>query len=123
MNLMKWVCGIPGKPGTDWDGGVYTLTMEFPEDYPQRPPKCVFTPCLFHLNVYPSGTVCLSILKEDKDWRPSISVKQILLGIQALLDEPNELDPAQSEPFKLFREDREEYRRRVRAQVAKYPPP
>ena len=26
--------------------------------------------------------VCLSILDEEKDWRPAITVKQILLGIQ-----------------------------------------
>jgi ubiquitin-protein ligase len=29
--------------------------------------KCKFEPPLFHPNVYPSGTVCLSILEEDKD--------------------------------------------------------
>lgn len=39
-------------------------------------------------------TVCLSILDADKGWRPSITVKQILLGIQDLLDTPNALDPA-----------------------------
>ncbi len=32
-------CGIPGKDGSDWGGGVYTLSMTFPEDYPNKPPK------------------------------------------------------------------------------------
>jgi hypothetical protein len=55
-----------------------------------RPPKCVFKPVLPHPNIYPSGTVCLSILNEEEDWKPHITVKQILLGIQKLLkDEPN----------------------------------
>lgn len=36
----------------------------------------------FHPNIYPSGTVCLSILNEDEGWKPCITVKQILLGIQ-----------------------------------------
>ena len=44
-----------------------------------------FVPPLFHPNVYPSGTVCLSILDEEKDWRPAITVKQILLGIQVFV--------------------------------------
>ena len=39
-----------------------------------------FTPPLFHPNVYPSGTVCLSILDADKGWRPSITVKQVSNG-------------------------------------------
>ena len=34
----------------------------------------MFSPPLFHPNVYPSGTICLSLLDADKDWRPSITV-------------------------------------------------
>jgi ubiquitin-protein ligase len=68
---------------TDWEGGLYTLTLGFPDDYPNKPPKCQFVPAgFFHPNVFPSGTVCLSILNEEKDWKPNITVKQILLGIQ-----------------------------------------
>jgi hypothetical protein len=66
------------------------LTMTFPDDYPNKPPKCQFSPPLFHPNVYPSGTVCLSILSEDKDWRPSLTIKQLLMGryyIRKLADE------------------------------------
>lgn len=116
---MKWNCFIPGKPGTDWEGGFYPLSMEFSEDYPTKPPKvracgvssvfmytwpctvrkapcllthkhinthnntqCKFPANFFHPNIYPSGTVCLSILNEDEGWKPSITVKQILLGVQ-----------------------------------------
>ena len=57
--------------------------------------QCQFVPPLFHPNVYPSGTVCLSILNVEQDWRPSITLKQILLGIQELLDNPNPNSPAQ----------------------------
>ncbi len=56
--------------------------MHFKEDFPSTPPKVKFVPPLFHPNVYPSGTVCLSLLDEEKDWRPAITVKQLLLGIQ-----------------------------------------
>ncbi|KAL9715407.1 SUMO conjugating enzyme Hus5 [Leucoagaricus gongylophorus] len=71
-------------------------------DYPSKPPKCKFTPPLFHPNVYPSGTVCLSILDEEKSWKPAITIKQILLGIQELLDDPNVNDPAQSDAYTMF---------------------
>lgn len=39
-----------------------------------------FEPPLFHPNVYPSGTVCLSLLDEEKDWRPAITIKQVILS-------------------------------------------
>lgn len=66
----------------------------------------VFKPVLFHPNVYPSGTVCLSILNPKKSefgWRPSISVKEILLGVQHLLESPNWADPAQAEPVMVYK--------------------
>jgi ubiquitin-conjugating enzyme E2 I len=121
MNLMKWECGIPGKKATVWDGGVYPLSIEFSEDYPTKPPLCKFPKGFFHPNIYPSGTVCLSILNED--WRPAITVKQMLLGIQELLDSPNENSPAQKEAYQLYVTDRTKYFECVREQSTKYPVP
>lgn len=121
LDLFKWDCAIPGKANTLWEGGLYRLRMHFPPDYPAKPPKCVFTPPLFHPNVYPSGTVCLSIVNEEQDWKAALTVRQVLLGIQELLDEPNIGSPAQEEPFQLYRSDRAAYERRVRASVANHP--
>jgi len=109
---------IPGKAGTLWEGGMYKLTMDFTEEYPTKPPKCKFTPTLFHPNIYPSGTVCLSILNEEKGWKPSITIKQLLIGIQDLLDNPNPDDPAQKEPYLAFKNDQPLYTRKVREQAA-----
>ncbi|CDI81316.1 ubiquitin-conjugating enzyme e2, putative [Eimeria acervulina] len=122
QDIMKWICKVPGKKGSLWEGGEYCLTMEFPEEYPSKPPKCKFTPVLFHPNVYPSGTVCLSILNEDEDWKPSITIKQILLGIQDLLDNPNPQSPAQAEPYMLYCQNRDEYNRRVKSQAIQMRP-
>ena len=93
--------------------------MDFTDEYPSKPPKCKFVPPLFHPNVYPSGTICLSILNEDEDWRPAITIKQICVGVQDLLDNPNPNSPAQSEAYELFTRDREEYKRRVRQEARK----
>jgi len=123
MNLMRWKCHIPGKKGSLWEGGYYPIAIEFPEDYPQKPPKCKFPEKFYHPNIYPSGTVCLSILNEDEDWMPSISVKQILLGIQDLLTEPNPNSPAQTDAYVDFTKNRPVYTSKVKKQIAKYPPP
>jgi ubiquitin-conjugating enzyme E2 I len=94
-----------------------------PPEYPTKPPKCKFVPPLFHPNVYPSGTICLDILDEAENWKPAITVKEILLGIQTLLDEPNQNSPAQAEAYQLYRKDREQYERKVRAIVKDNPAP
>ncbi|GKY93380.1 SUMO conjugating enzyme Hus5 [Mayamaea pseudoterrestris] len=117
-----WEAGIPGKKGTDWENGVYKVQMEFSEEYPSRPPKCKFVPPLFHPNVYPSGTICLSILNEEEGWRPAITVKQILTGIQDLLDQPNPNSPAQSDAYNLFTQNKAEYSRRIKLEASKNAP-
>ena len=61
---------------------------------------------------FQSGTVCLSLLDEEKDWRPAITIKQILLGIQELLNEPNAKDPAQAEAYAIYMQDKVEYDKR-----------
>lgn len=118
-----WDCGVPGKANTIWEGGLFHLTVAFPDEYPTKPPKCKFAPALFHPNVYPSGTVCLSILNEDEGWRPAITIKDILLGIQSLLDEPNPESPAQADAYTLFKKDLNSYRARVKQCVKENPAP
>ena len=72
--------------------------------------------------MYPSGTICLSILNEEEGWRPAITIKQVLMGIQDLLDDPNPNSPAQSEAYNLFTTNRSEYKRRVKAEARKNSP-
>mmetsp|Transcript_2802 Transcript_2802/g.8532 ORF Transcript_2802/g.8532 Transcript_2802/m.8532 type:complete len:158 (+) Transcript_2802:130-603(+) len=122
INLMKWDCGIPGKPNTSFEGGLFRLEIDFSEDYPSRPPRCKFKPPLFHPNVYPSGTVCLSILDAEKGWRPAITIKQILVGIQDLLDSPNLSDPANADAYTLYTKSKEAYERKIRQIAAANPP-
>jgi ubiquitin-conjugating enzyme E2 I len=42
MDLKKWDCGVPGKEKTIWEGGLFKLEVTFPDEYPTKPPKCMF---------------------------------------------------------------------------------
>lgn len=75
-------------------------------------------PPLFHPNIYPSGTVCLSILNEDDGWRPAITIKQMMLGIQELLDSPNPKSPAQREAYELYTSNKKAYDKKIKEQTA-----
>ena len=69
-----------------------------------------------------SGTICLSILNEDDGWRPAITIKQVLLGIQDLLDNPNDKSPAQRDAYELFVKDKPAYRKKIKEQAVKNSP-
>ncbi|KAG5355658.1 SUMO-conjugating enzyme UBC9 [Yarrowia sp. B02] len=120
LDLCNWNAGIPGKDGTAWAGATYPMVITFPKDYPTKPPRCRFDAGFYHPNVYPSGTVCLSILNEEEDWRPSITLGEIVLGIQELLTSPNPNSPAQNDAFAAFQKNKEEYNKRVEEQVRKF---
>lgn len=98
-----------------------------PQCLPKRHGMATFSQEI--LNQLAPAQVCLSILDEEKDWRPAITVKQILLGIQVyfasncwqhpgffrhlhmiscqdLLNDPNIKDPAQAEAYTCFCQNR-----------------
>lgn len=102
---------------TSQQNGTKTKLTSNRAEYPTKPPKCKFVPPLFHPNVYPSGTVCLSILNEEEGWKPAITIKEILLGIQTLLDEVNPESPAQADAYNLFKKDRAAYEKKVKQVV------
>ncbi|KAH9392225.1 SUMO-conjugating enzyme UBC9 [Tyrophagus putrescentiae] len=111
FNLLTWDCAIPGKEN------AASSSCECSSRRSTR--RCRFVPPLFHPNVFPSGTVCLSILDEEKDWRPSLSVKQVMLGIQELLADPNTNDPAQAEAYDIFLSDRAAFDKQDKKQVTR----
>lgn len=72
--------------------------------------------------------MCISILHppgEDPNhyeqaterWSPVQSVEKILLSVISMLAEPNDESPANLDAAKMWRTDREEYKRRVRKTV------
>lgn len=80
---------------------------------------------IFHPNVYSSGEVCISILHPPEDdkygyesaserWSPVQTPETILLSVISMLGSPNDESAANLEAGKLWREDRKEFRKRVR---------
>ena len=96
------------------------------------PPVVKFNPIdgqpLFHPNVYLDGGVCLSIINPENSthaygrggtWTPALSIKQVLMALQIFLDEPTSYAGGREEPYRLHKDNKKEYERRVKQQVAK----
>ncbi|KAG6514421.1 hypothetical protein ZIOFF_024776 [Zingiber officinale] len=93
-------------------GGTFKLTLQFTEDYPNKPPTVRFVSRMFHPNIYADGSICLDILQNQ--WSPIYDVAAILTSIQSLLCDPNPNSPANSEAARMFSENKREYNRKVR---------
>ncbi|GFP99355.1 ubiquitin-conjugating enzyme e2 2 [Phtheirospermum japonicum] len=95
-NIMLWNAVIFGPDDTPWDGGTFKLTLQFTEDYPNKPPTVRFVSRMFHPN---------SKLMRRK-------IFKIFSLILSLLCDPNPNSPANSEAARMFSENKREYNRR-----------
>jgi ubiquitin-conjugating enzyme E2 D/E len=117
-DLYKWQATIMGPPGTPYQGGVFTLKIQFPTDYPFKPPKLQFLTKIYHPNINHSGAICLDILKEQ--WSPALTISKVLLSLCSLLNDPNPNDPLVPEIAQLYLHDRLKYEQTARAFTEKY---
>lgn len=77
---MIWNAVIFGPHDTPFEDGTFKLTIEFTEEYPNKPPTVRFVSKMFHPNVYADGGICLDILQNR--WSPTYDVSAILTSIQ-----------------------------------------
>jgi len=122
-NLFEWQVYIGGPPGTEYEGGVFKALMNFPDEYPNAPPKMKFISDMWHPNVYPDGGVCISILhvpdpmnpqeKEEETWRPIQTVESILVSVCSMLSDPNFSSPANVDASVELRKKPGDYKKRV----------
>eukprot|EP00918_Siedleckia_nematoides_P040651 GHVU01088221.1.p2 GENE.GHVU01088221.1~~GHVU01088221.1.p2 ORF type:complete len:166 (+),score=39.13 GHVU01088221.1:847-1344(+) len=126
---LKWRVCIPGPRNTVYQDGYFSATMTFPEAFPNEPPVMRFETPMFHPNIYPDGTVCISILHPpgedqfneqetaDERWRPIIGVEAILTSVILLLSDPNLSSPANVDAARMMKDDPEEYKKKVKKLV------
>lgn len=92
-NILKGYALIIGPKNTPYNFGYYLFSIDFPSDYPYKPPIFNYHTndgyTRFHPNLYISGKVCVSILNtwKGEQWTSSLTLSSILLTICSLLDE------------------------------------
>mmetsp|Transcript_38949 Transcript_38949/g.84763 ORF Transcript_38949/g.84763 Transcript_38949/m.84763 type:complete len:168 (+) Transcript_38949:647-1150(+) len=129
-NFYAWNVSVMGPPDTLYEGGFFNALMTFPKDYPNNPPTVRFTSDIWHPNVYPDGRVCISILHAPGDdpngyesacerWSPIHTIETIMLSIISMLSSPNSDSPANIDAAKDWRDNRDEYKKKVARCVRK----
>jgi len=84
----QWVGHITGPSDTPYEQRDFSLAIVFLEDYPMKPFQLTFTTPISHPNISEEGEVRLAEL-EEKHWSPVLTVRSILICVQALLANPD----------------------------------
>ncbi|EER27148.1 Ubiquitin-conjugating enzyme 13 [Coccidioides posadasii str. Silveira] len=102
-NLRYFDVKIHGPSQSPYEGGIFSLELFLPDDYPMTPPKIRFLTKIYHPNIDRLGRICLDVLKNN--WSPALQIRTILLSIQALLGAPNPDDPLANDVAQRWKED------------------
>ena len=63
-----------GPIDTPYEGGTFLLNIDFPQEYPIKPPKIRFRTKIYHPNINENGQICLNILHKDESYSPALSI-------------------------------------------------
>ena len=111
-DITEWRATITGPSATPYAGGLFSLSINFPKDYPFKPPHVKFITPIYHCNVNNRGAICLDILKGE--WSPALTISKVLLSICSLLADPNPDDPLVGEIARLYKKRRVEHDSKAR---------
>ncbi|KAI1613977.1 ubiquitin-conjugating enzyme E2 R [Exophiala viscosa] len=124
-NIYHWNLALMVlNPDSLYYGGYFKAQMNFPKDYPYKPPDFRFLKPLWHPNIYPDGRLCISILHapgEDmmsgesagERWSPAQRVESVLISILSLLDDAEISSPANVDASVMLRDDKDTFKKRV----------
>uniref|UniRef100_A0A6C0ANC5 UBC core domain-containing protein n=1 Tax=viral metagenome TaxID=1070528 RepID=A0A6C0ANC5_9ZZZZ len=106
-DMFNWEAVIFGPSDSPYSGGIFNTTIQFPIDYPFKPPRIMFTTKIYHPNINKEGFICLDILKQN--WSPALTISKVLLSVISMLTDPNPDDPLMPDIANQYKKDRAEY--------------
>ncbi len=117
-NIYLWEGTIIGPSNSPYAGGMFNVNIEFPQNYPFKPPKIKFNTPIYHPNINRYGNICLDILTTN--WSPALTIVKVLLSISSLLTDPNPNDPLDKNIADIYLNDIELFKKNARSHTIRY---
>ena len=117
-DIFHWKITLIGPIDTPYAGGMFFLTSDFTENYPNEKPEVKFINKIYHLNVSPhDGHICISTLNS---WKPKTPMVDVISSIFALFYDQNPKSPYSGEMAREYETNRAEFNRKAQQWTKEY---
>uniref|UniRef100_A0AC35TH82 UBIQUITIN_CONJUGAT_2 domain-containing protein n=1 Tax=Rhabditophanes sp. KR3021 TaxID=114890 RepID=A0AC35TH82_9BILA len=117
-NLLHWkLLLIPNKE--PYNKGAFKISIDFPAEYPFKPPKVNFITKIYHPNVDEKGQICLGIVSNDQ-WKPAVKAEQVINCLLDLINEPEPDHPLRSDLADEYIKDKKKFMKNAEDHTKKY---
>jgi len=119
-NMQEFYVKFKGPAETPFEGGIWKVRVELPDQYPYKSPSIGFVNRIFHPNIDElSGSVCLDVINQT--WSPMFDMINIFeVFLPQLLRYPNPTDPLNGEAAAMLLREPKNYENKVKEYVQKY---
>ncbi|KAG9100658.1 hypothetical protein FS749_013894 [Ceratobasidium sp. UAMH 11750] len=105
--ILVWNCTIKASDDSPYKKGIFKYKVEFPEEYPFKPPAVTFSTKVYHPGINEEGHICLPILRDE--WKPAMSMNAVLATISDKFNNPSPDDPYEPEIAAQLKDDKPQF--------------
>jgi len=107
QNMLTWI-GLIVPESVPYNKGAFRIEINFPAEYPFKPPKITFRTKIYHPNIDEKGQVCLPIIQAE-NWKPATKTDQVIQALVALVNDPEPEHPLRTDLAEEYTKDRKKF--------------
>ncbi|ESN92148.1 hypothetical protein HELRODRAFT_186164 [Helobdella robusta] len=117
-NILVW-SGLVVPENVPYNKGAFRVRIDFPAEYPFKPPKITFQTKIYHPNIDEKGQVCLPIISSE-NWKPATRTDQVIQALTALVNEPEPEHPLRADLAEEYTKDKKKFLKNAEEHTKKY---
>jgi len=117
-NILTWQ-GLIVPDSPPYNKGAFKIEINFPAEYPFKPPKINFKTKIYHPNIDEKGQVCLPIISAE-NWKPATKTDQVIQALVALVNDPEPEHPLRADLAEEYLKDKKKFTKNAEEYTKKH---
>ncbi|XP_006890943.1 PREDICTED: ubiquitin-conjugating enzyme E2 L3-like [Elephantulus edwardii] len=107
------------KDNPPYGKGAVRIEINFPAEYPFKPPTITFKTKIYHPNIDENRQVGLPVISAE-NWKPATKTDQVIQSLIALVNHPQPEHPLWVDLAKVYSKDRKKFCKNPEESTEKY---